>query len=62
VGAIHFTVKGGDREKIRFYLNAAARQLLAKRGALKVRVVIIVSKGTGLPRTINEGSVVFRKT
>ena len=62
VGALHFVVRSGSSEKIRLYLNAAGRKLLAKRGTLKVKVVIVVSKGAGLPRTISEGSVVLHGT
>jgi hypothetical protein len=56
-----FTVQPGHSATIKIHLNKAGKKRLAKRGSLKVKVVITITKGTGLPHTIDGGIVTFHK-
>jgi hypothetical protein len=61
-GSALFTVQPHKSATLRVHLNKAARNLLAQRGSLKVKVVLTLTKGTGLPHTMSGGVVTFHKT
>jgi hypothetical protein len=56
-----FKLGSGGSKVINLRLNKTGRNLLAKRGSLKVRIVITMNKSTGLPPRTVLGTVTFRK-
>jgi hypothetical protein len=56
-----WSVKPGHTGKIRLSLNKKGRELLAKRGSLRVRILVILNKSSGLPHITNVGTVTFHK-
>lgn len=60
VGSVRFTVEPGHIRMIRLSLNKTGRSLLAKRGSLRVRVLVFAPKQSStLPPLTNLGTVTF---
>jgi hypothetical protein len=60
LGSVKFKIKPGHSKKLTIHLNKAGRKLLSKRGALKLRIVITLTRGSGR-RVTNVGTVTVHR-
>jgi hypothetical protein len=61
VARAHFKVKAGHSRKLVLSLNKTGRNLLAKRGSIRVRVRVILKGSSVLPHATTVGTVTFHK-
>ena len=60
LGSVKFKIRAGHGKKLTIHLNKAGRGLLAKRGALKLQIVVTLKTASG-PRVTKVGTVTVHR-